>query len=309
MKIPIQTFSFHLSFETPEWHPVFIANTLRGAFGIHLKRIACGRSRKNCEDCLLADSCIYKYVFETPVPENSAMMKKYTSAPHPFIFCITEKNNPITAARVEVTLIGGCVEYLPYFIYAFESMGGEGLTRNKHKFTLDKVTSSSQTNAIYINGSSKLKIPLKPDTLEIPENLILDTSSTTATLTMLTPLRVKKENKFMRAFEFRPFVTSLLRRLSALAYFHCGTELNFDFRSLATLAESVETIEQEVKWVEFPRYSSRQQSKMMLGGISGEAVISGPLGPFIPILAAGERIHNGKGTSFGLGKFEVRYHE
>ena len=38
-------------------------------------------------DCLLRNQCIYSYVFETPVPDDAQMMRKYTVAPHPFIHC------------------------------------------------------------------------------------------------------------------------------------------------------------------------------------------------------------------------------
>ncbi|MFQ5963839.1 MAG: CRISPR system precrRNA processing endoribonuclease RAMP protein Cas6 [Candidatus Scalinduaceae bacterium] len=37
----------------------------------------------------------------------------------------------------------------------------------------------------------------------------------------------------------------------------------------------------------------------------GTAKFEGNLGPFMQILKLGEYIHLGKGTSFGLGKYEI----
>lgn len=45
---------------------------------------------------------------------------------------------------------------------------------------------------------------------------------------------------------------------------------------------------------------------MLLGGFTGEITFEGCLGPFMPIIRAGEALHVGKGTSFGLGKYEIK---
>jgi CRISPR/Cas system endoribonuclease Cas6 (RAMP superfamily) len=42
-----------------------------------------------------------------------------------------------------------------------------------------------------------------------------------------------------------------------------------------------------------------------MGGVVGEAVYEGDLGPFAPLLALGEVLHVGKGTGFGLGRYEI----
>jgi len=44
---------------------------------------------------------------------------------------------------------------------------------------------------------------------------------------------------------------------------------------------------------------------MKLGGLIGDIVYYGPITPFKPLLEAGELLHVGKGTSFGLGKYII----
>ncbi len=43
-----------------------------------------------------------------------------------------------------------------------------------------------------------------------------------------------------------------------------------------------------------------------MGGFVGEVTFAGNIGPFIPLIKVGEILHVGKGTSFGLGRYEIR---
>src|SRR5215217_4042481 len=65
--------------------PAFLGSTLRGAFGHALKEAVCVMSHRQCERCLVADRCIYPYLFETPVPPDVPQLRGQAQAPHPFI--------------------------------------------------------------------------------------------------------------------------------------------------------------------------------------------------------------------------------
>lgn len=56
---------------------------------------------------------------------------------------------------------------------------------------------------------------------------------------------------------------------------------------------------------ESERYSARQDAKLKMGGVVGEATYEGDLAPFTLLLALGEVLHVGKGTGMGLGRHEV----
>jgi len=60
-----------------------------------------------------------------------------------------------------------------------------------------------------------------------------------------------------------------------------------------------------LRWYDWERYSSRQETRMRLGGLVGEVEFEGELAEFLPYLFLGELIHLGKGTSFGLGRYGV----
>ncbi|MFL6213004.1 MAG: CRISPR system precrRNA processing endoribonuclease RAMP protein Cas6 [Blastocatellia bacterium] len=48
--------------------PLYLGSTLCGAFGHALKEAVCVAAHRNCERCMLAERCIYPYLFETPAP-------------------------------------------------------------------------------------------------------------------------------------------------------------------------------------------------------------------------------------------------
>ena len=44
---------------------------------------------------------------------------------------------------------------------------------------------------------------------------------------------------------------------------------------------------------------------MALGGVCGEWTLQGELGPFLPALHAGQWLHVGKETVFGMGQYRL----
>jgi CRISPR/Cas system endoribonuclease Cas6 (RAMP superfamily) len=69
--------------------------------------------------------------------------------------------------------------------------------------------------------------------------------------------------------------------------------------------EAVATRSAELRWVDWERYSARQDTRMTLGGFMGTATFAGELDVFMPLLRLGEVVHVGKGTAFGLGKYRL----
>ena len=78
-----------------------------------------------------------------------------------------------------------------------------------------------------------------------------------------------------------------------------------DFKGIIDKAKDIKVIKRDLKWYDWERYSARQDARMKMGGFIGEATFGGDIDPFMPLIKAGEILHVGKGTSFGLGKYEV----
>lgn len=105
---------------------------------------------------------------------------------------------------------------------------------------------------------------------------------------------------------FDLLVRNLLRRVSMLAAVPGSGAMGLDYRGLIKRAESVATVKSSLHWWDLERYTNRQNGKLRVGGMIGEVEYEGEaIREFLPLIIAGELLHVGTGTSFGLGKFVV----
>jgi len=124
-------------------------------------------------------------------------------------------------------------------------------------------------------------------------------------LALLTPLRLKYENRFEAALPFHVLIRAALRRISSLCQYYGTGEPALDYRGLVDRARQVSVDRSSLRWFDWRRYSNRQDQSMLMGGLIGNIRYSGPLDEFLPLLRFCEKVHLGKQTSFGLGKITV----
>jgi CRISPR-associated endoribonuclease Cas6 len=285
--------------------PPYKGSTLRGGFGYAFKRVVCSNREGECQDCLLKEKCVYSYVFETPVPKDAKIMRKYPAAPRPFII-----EPPLDTKRefkegeeigFGLVLIGRAIEYLPYFIFTFEELGRIGLGKGRGKYSLKEVR-DDEGKVIY-NGEEKLLREsfriINPTDLEV-------SSSSSLTLRFLTPTRIKHQERLTKDLQFHILIRTLLRRIFLLNYFHCDGEWRPDFTPIIEASKRIMIEREDLVWYDWERYSSRQDIRMRLGGFVGEITYIGDnLKELLPYILLGEYIHVGKGATFGLGRYEV----
>ncbi len=283
--------------------PAYQGAAFRGGFGHAFRKAVCAVRKDACDDCLVRHSCAYSYVFETPPPPDTGRMRKYTRAPHPFVIeppldrqGTYEPGEPIEFSLI---LIGRKArEFLPYFIFAFETLGRMGIGKGKGRYILESVRSNG--NVIYTQEERNLGAP--GPCLSIPDE---HRPTHRLGLKFITPTRIVYNERLIPEPDFHHIVRNLLRRLSSLSYFHCGKELDLNYTGLIERAEKIKTVKKDIKWMDIPRYSTRQKTYMKLGGFVGEVEFEGDLTEFMPYLRLGEVVHIGKATSFGLGKYVI----
>jgi class 3 adenylate cyclase len=125
------------------------------------------------------------------------------------------------------------------------------------------------------------------------------------TIEFLTQTRLKHEGRFIRHPDFQVVFRRLLGRLSSLARFHCGAPLDVDFRGLIDESASIRLMQDDTRWTQWRRYSSRQDRRMEWEGIIGSAIYEGDFTPFWKFLKFGELVHVGHSATFGLGKYRI----
>lgn len=310
--IKLSSYQFNLKAEDKILLPPYKGSTFRGGFGHAFKKVVCAVRDKDCDECLLKGRCIYSYIFETPPHEGTEILRKYDKAPHPFVIEPPLETKGLykqgETLAFNLILIGKAIDYLPYFIYTFEELGRIGIGRGKGRYELREV--SCEGESIYNSMDRQLKITPSNNTPLSPLKLRGDERGVTLnfkliTLNFLTPTRIIVNEDLVVDLEFHHLIRSLLRRISTLSYFHDGKRLELDFKGLIQRAQDVIVKERDTRWYDWERYSARQETRMKMGGILGSAIFSGDLSEFMPYLLLGLHLHVGKGTSFGLGKYEI----
>jgi len=293
--------------------PPYKGSTLRGGFGTAFRRIACACRQEECKNCMLKASCPYEYIFETSPPADAQALSKYESIPRPFVLEPPLENKTMyqkgEILSFGLIILGRAITYLPYFIVAFKELGEMGIGKGRNPYRLERLVAvhpfSGQEEEVYSNISGKvcnknLVVTIK-DLHLAPEKSAPGQMS----IDFQTMTRIKFGDIFVRHVEFHMLVRSLLRRLSALYYFHHGLEWKAEFVDLIKRAEQVIRVSDRTRWVDWERYSHRQDARMNLGGVVGQVTYQGDLAEFLPILKLGELVHVGKACTFGMGKYRM----
>jgi len=299
---------YRLTFATldPVRLPDYAGSAWRGVFGHALKRLVCVTREPRCPQCLLYRSCVYPYLFETPPDPGAGKLRKYTAAPHPFVLSPDPASRgnlpPASLVQVGITLFGHGNRHLPYIIHALEQAGNRGIQRAR--LSLQRVEQADsqavQWSIIYVPGG-----PLTPAAPSMP---IVPACPGRVTLRLETPLRLRVADHYLtpEGFRFGALFGNLLRRVSLLTTFHTDRPLETDFAALTRAARAIEAAQVELRWHDWTRYSSRQDTLLKMGGLLGRVTLAGAdLEPFWPYLWLGQWTHAGKGTSMGLGKYRI----
>ena len=306
---PLVRLRFQLLAQDPIRLHDYSGSAWRGLLGRGLRQTACVTRQPTCNGCLLTQHCVYSTLFETPAPPAAAA-RGYTALPHPFVLAI----DPTAPRRMEaaapfsltVHLIGPAITQAPYLIHAMGVAGQSGFGRNGGRFTLASVEREGRLGAddwslvystdtgVYQTGEPAATCPPP-----VPDE---------ARLRLVTPLRIKRDGHFVGARDLTALdiVHTLYRRLRSLSTSYGGDPERFDPRAIPRAPEALRLHVDWLRWHEWTRYSSRQDTLMQFGGLIGEIRLTGPALPDLwPAIWFGQWAHVGKGTAFGLGRYKV----
>lgn len=304
-------YRFFCNLETKASLPPYKGSTFRGVFGRALKRVVCALKRQECGQCLLKQRCVYALVFETSEAMEAPQGSRIVSPPHPYVIeppLTTETEFPEGASfDFNLLLFGELNNNLPYFIYAFDQMGkigiGKKIDGKRGRFALKEVRHKEQT--VYSDADQKLNARNSIERLSIPAAADCSEDSFCLKLILETPLRLKFENRFKADLLFHVFVRAMLRRVSSLLNCYGDGEPSLDYRGLVKRAETIKTIDKNLSWFDWKRYSHRQDKSMLMGGMVGSVTFEGKIGEYLPLIEFISKVHLGKQTSFGLGKIKA----
>jgi CRISPR-associated endoribonuclease Cas6 len=237
-------------------------------------------------------------------------MRKYTAAPHPFVLHVPwGQANAVPSEEgaydLGLTLIGQGADYLPYLVIAFKTAGEHGVGPGRIRMHLESVKQADPPESDHWVEIFKPGEILQARSVQIPKRT---EPPVAVQLRFMTPTRLIRQGRLVGPddFRFSDLFSSLLRRVSLLSYFHTEKPLAVNFAELTARSGKVSLTKVRLAWMDWARYSSRQQTNIKMGGIMGEVTCSlegaESLWPYVWL---GRWIHAGKGTSMGLGCYTV----
>ena len=285
-------YRFTYTVREPLQLPRHKGNIFRGRFGYLLREITCVGAGRECDNrCQFPGQCVYSKCFETPVPDDSPMLRGQPFAPHPFILepPRTGKRDyaPGDTFSCDLILIGEAIDLLPWMVFTFHEMGKRriGLRGQRGGCQLDKVESISARDSelrktIYTAETEMLSdegMVLRLDDVMHNAPHVTDTVE----LEFLTPTSIKVGGQWTKNLTFEHLTRNLLRRIRFLSYFHCGEDLDVDAPGLIAAARSVRS-KLHLRWVKKDRYSHRTEASIPMDGFIGKIRFEGELEAFLP---------------------------
>ena len=203
-------------------------------------------------------------------------------------------------------LFGSAVEKMSYILLAWSKAGDLGLTRERIKARLIRVSQilpNAEENLLYDFENADAETVSAISDFSIPP--AAETSS--VRIKILTPMRIQHQGHpiIPNDLTARDFLIALIRRQQLLSKQHIPDYPEMDFNALRPVIETAALTDADVRWFDWKRYSSRQKTQIALGGIMGEFTLTGDFRPIMPYVYAGQWFHVGKSVVMGLGKYII----
>lgn len=282
-------------------------NIFRGAFGIKFRELNC-KSTPICIDRCADPTCLYGKVFEPYYAKGVPSGMK--NIPRPFIFThINEQRTyiyPGESFNIGFNLFGWACDFYGHFITAVKAMGEDGIGPLRGKYEVRTVFVEDEFgNRNVIMESDGILKEVKPFLL----SNYFQVESRFVRVELKTPTTIKYNSEIVNQPEFYHIFLRLRDRISAIAYFHNGLEIQEDFKLLELEARRVKTVKSSWQRVEIKRHSSRTHILHDLSGIVGYAVYDFKTVErtklFVPWLKIGEIVNVGKNSVWGMGSMKV----
>jgi hypothetical protein len=301
--LPLSRYRFEIRLSKAVAHLPYMGSAWRGLIGWELQRLICPFSKRpECKGCIIRDHCPYFQLFEDQSPISGIQ-----EMPRGYIFSPSEGKDA-TSQQLDVTLIGDCIRYFPAVLKAIQSGKASGIGPSRIPYVIHSI------HRLLPEGRLQ-EVPMDPEdwtgmNKEIPlaDWLVPAPRITGPTAFALeTPVRLRKQGKYMGRMEWPYFFATIVRRLEALScLFSGGRPLGKErYTSLMDAFSIAAPIHGNLSWMDYSRYSSRQHKKVPMGGLIGTATLGAPDVWTTSWLQAAGLVHVGKGASMGLGKVIV----
>lgn len=272
-----------------------------GEYAIACRSLSCKWFDRDCEYCSTSESCAWFSVFGQKLTSDPSALKRYQKPPLPFVFSFpkliasSEAGNNIV---VNLVVIGNAIQHLEMLLNGLSKLilsGFAPVTAEIRQIACRDYQGTLPNNVITRSGAL------------VPENLLIMSTDglinsrfwlgSTLRIQLLSPLRLLENGHAVVRFEFGRFARSVMRRVSALAYYYGESEFDCDFKELSSQVNDAICMEEHFCYL---NVKNKKKS-----GITGYGVYAGDFSRLLPFLIIGSYVHVGKGSSFGMGLYNL----
>jgi hypothetical protein len=292
--------------------PPFLGSTLRGAFGAALKSQVCVHPEPECAMRCLEPTCPFGEIFAPRRPTakggwaESPPAYVIRSLPAPSVHRLEIGD----AVRFELLLFGPAVRKALTLRRSFFVAGQLGFGAQRAPFLLTRSEVRTRDEQwrflpVHLTDETEASAEATPLADLVARKCAAFTGDDTLHIDLVTPLRIRVAGKFRRDLPFHTLLRAAANRVDELANAY-GTPTACLNLATELGAATVRTEYERLAVNDWERFSNRQGAKMNLGGLTGTVVYRGSQTPAaLALLMAGETLHVGSSTSFGLGLYRV----
>lgn len=250
-------------------------------------------------------------LFEPPLPADPAALRRYQKPGPPFVILLEPdcQRDYETGDRLELSVVfwGRGIQLIADFAGVVQALGRTGLHRGEGRFELTAVSAqdpAGNRRSLWREGEEFGR--LAPPVNEVGWWLERARDLDPLLLEFVTPARLLSAGRPLFRVSFRQLFPFILRRVTAMHYFHCGIELVDDPEPLLSAADRVEELENRLVWQDWRTLEGPEQAQE-LGGVVGSVRLAGEtLAEILWVVRLGTLMNLGKGASFGAGRYRLQ---
>lgn len=308
--LTVGRYRFHWRVSMPLSLPPYAASTLRGVFGWALRELSCVTRAPDCAECRLIVRCPYARLFESQKVALTQGMRSGIPVLTPYSIETPFNVNGVHPVGESfsfdlVLMTPDAVTRLPLIISAWKRAFARGTGNGSGRAVLVSVDFlPPEAPAVVVYRSDEPTISQHEPKLTAP----CFRQAADVTLHIETPLRIEQKGKLLGAHTITPawFLRHLIRRVSFYINSQHPAQLPLEaIHQLNAWADAVNESNRMLKWVDWDRYSTRQNRRITLGGIVGHWQLLSVPPSLLTFLYLGQWFHVGKESAFGLGKYNV----
>ncbi|MDW8147555.1 MAG: CRISPR system precrRNA processing endoribonuclease RAMP protein Cas6 [Roseiflexaceae bacterium] len=281
-----------------------------------LGRFCANKEAPTCADCLLLNVCP---VAALVAPMRDASEPGGEQRPRPYVIRPPQPRRyaPGETLTFGLGLFGRAAELFPYVVMAAQGIEPQGLGRRLQEnngrrggvrlLAIDAINPlTGAKQPLFRAGQCQVQapgIPIGPAEVAAFAATLPDDR---LTIRFLTPMRLIDDGRLVKRPALRPLIQRLGIRLTDLsAAYGDGPLPAADARAFLPLAERAVLERDNTRWIDIVSHSRRTGERTPIGGIVGDAVFTGDLGPLRELLVWGSLVHVGKNAVKGDGWYTV----